>query len=54
MLKGSQDTFEGDERGTSLNVAMMTRVALMAAVTAAISAVRVIIATFKCILLVRV
>jgi biotin transport system substrate-specific component len=34
MLKGSQDTFEGDERGTSLNVAMMTRVALMAAVTA--------------------
>src|ERR687894_2023313 len=34
MLKGSQDTFEGDERGTSLSVAMMTRVALMAAVTA--------------------
>jgi biotin transport system substrate-specific component len=34
MLKGSQDTFEGDERGRSLNVAMMTRVALMAAVTA--------------------
>jgi biotin transport system substrate-specific component len=34
VLKGSQDTFEGDERGTSLNVAMMTRVALMAAVTA--------------------
>src|SRR5215210_9057174 len=34
MLKGSQDTFEGDERGASLNVAMMTRVALMAAVTA--------------------
>src|SRR5918992_6384960 len=34
MLKGSQDTFEGDERGTSLNVAMMSRVALMAAVTA--------------------
>src|SRR5215207_2420999 len=34
MLKGRQDTFEGDERGTSLSVAMMTRVALMAAVTA--------------------
>lgn len=34
MLKGSRDTFEDDERGTSLNVAMMTRVALMAAVTA--------------------
>src|SRR5215204_3263184 len=34
MLKGSQDTFEGDERGMSLSVAMMTRVALMAAVTA--------------------
>lgn len=34
MLKGSQDTFEDDERGKSLNVAMMTRVALMAAVTA--------------------
>jgi biotin transport system substrate-specific component len=34
MLKGCQDTFEGDERGASLNVAMMTRVALMAAVTA--------------------
>src|ERR671911_1572217 len=34
MQKGSQDTFEGDERGTSLSVAMMTRVALMAAVTA--------------------
>jgi biotin transport system substrate-specific component len=34
MLKGCQDTFEGGERGASLNVAMMTRVALMAAVTA--------------------
>src|ERR687897_3048574 len=34
MLKGSQDTFEGEERGASLNVAMMTRSALMAAVTA--------------------
>jgi biotin transport system substrate-specific component len=34
MLKGSRDTFEGGERGASLNVAMMTRVALMAAVTA--------------------
>ena len=34
MLKGSRDTFEGDEREASLNVAMMTRVALMAAVTA--------------------
>ena len=34
MLKGSQGTSEGDARGTSLNIAMMTRVALMAAVTA--------------------
>ena len=34
MLKGSLDTFEGGERETSLNAATMTRVALMAAVTA--------------------
>jgi biotin transport system substrate-specific component len=34
MLKGSLDTCEGGERKTSLNAATMTRVALMAAVTA--------------------
>ena len=34
MLKGCLDTFEGGERETSLNAATMTRVALMAAVTA--------------------
>lgn len=34
MLKGSLDTFEGGEREASLNAATMTRVALMAAVTA--------------------
>src|SRR5215204_6633829 len=31
MLKGRQDTFEGDERGTSLSVAMMTAVTAVAA-----------------------
>ena len=34
MLKESKDTFEGDEREASLNVSTMTRVALMAAITA--------------------